>query len=104
MANIGDRIYFKYYDDTIGSAVILGMEDRKYDHPDGEFNFKMYKVGSHSKIEDYNCLPEDDPRVQEYIKKNKKNFEFEDKFREFMKDYDIKSDIVSDCIRKYLSE
>jgi hypothetical protein len=69
----GDRIFYEYYDGTIGTAIVLDTEDRVYESIDDKpIKFKMLKTGPYTSIEDYSCLPMSDPRVKELIKKYKK--------------------------------
>lgn len=77
---VGDRIFFEYCDGTIGTAIIQDMEEKTYTERKGRgiesevktFNYKrFYTDKQHSFIEDYECLPEDDPRVVEFCKGKK---------------------------------
>jgi len=101
---VGDRIFFEYWDDkSIGEAVVRDIEHRSYDTDDGgtiEFNF--LHTGSHTAIEDYNCIPEDDPRVVEYKKTHDDPRNFEEKFMSFMKENNF--DIHNGVIQNYLYE
>lgn len=67
--NIGDRIYFEYYDGTIGAETIKEIIPKSSTNSIGkEFHYNIYRLSKYSAIEDYNCLSEDNPKVKEYIK------------------------------------
>ena len=70
---VGDRIFFEYYDGTVGTATVLEIipdtytdENNKLIHYDKLVTYK----GEHFKeqIEDYETLPLSDPRVKELQK------------------------------------
>lgn len=73
---VGDRIFYEDYKGDIASAIILGIEDREmdsdmYGRPAKKgtmVKYRLYKTGACAFIEDYNCLPENDPRVKELKK------------------------------------
>lgn len=88
---IGDRIFFEYYDGTIGTAIVLEKKPESYIDDKGRtINYDMlitWKSGSGnccSGTEDYNTLPLSDPRVKELQKQLKKQDEFADEIREFV--------------------
>ena len=103
---VGDRIFFEYYDNSIGEAIVQSIEPRSYKrYDDGkrtyvDINFNMLHLGSHTIIEDYNCLSERDPRVIEYKKTHTDSRKFVKLFEKFMKDN--KFDIHSQAIQDYL--
>ena len=101
---VGDRIFFEYVSDgTIGEAIVKDIEPRSYKNRNGEIiNYNMLRTSKYSMIEDYNCLPEDDPRVIEYKKTHVDSREFINKFNEFLKEN--KFDITQPHIRNYLYE
>lgn len=86
---IGDRVFFEYYDydenlnlipTGIGTNIIVDIKDESYEDDSTRKNwydkgtivhFKMLYTMGHSMIEDYNCIPEDDPRVIEFCKGRK---------------------------------
>lgn len=74
---VGDRIFFEYYDGTIGTAIIKKIvddeykESQGYGHPDKVVKYKRYYTGKYETIEDYTCLPDNDPRVKEFCKGKK---------------------------------
>lgn len=104
---IGDRIFFEYISDgSIGEAIVMDIEPRSYkQYDDGkntyvDIHFNMLRTGAHEMIEDYSCVPEDDPRVIEYKKTHTDPRVFIEKFEKFLKDNNF--DISQDPIRNYL--
>lgn len=86
---VGDRIFFEYYDGTIGTAIVLEVKPDSYIDDSGKtFNFNMLVTerGTNwsSEIEDYATLPLSDPRVKALKKELKKQDEFADEIREFV--------------------
>lgn len=86
---VGDRIFFEYYDGTVGTATVLEIipdtytdENNKLIHYDKLVTYK----GEHFKeqIEDYETLPLSDPRVKALMKELKKQDECADIIREFV--------------------
>lgn len=70
---VGDRIFFKYYDGAVGTAIVLEIEPKSYVDDNGRtINYDMlitWKSGNCSSgTEDYNTLPLSDPRVKELQK------------------------------------
>lgn len=68
---VGDRIFFEYYDGTIGTDIVLEIKPESYVDDNGRtINYDMlitWKSGSGnccSGTEDYNTLPYSDPRVK----------------------------------------
>lgn len=112
---VGDRIFFEYAypgaNGEIGEAIVQKIEPRSYkQYDDGQntyvdINFNMLRTGKHSMIEDYNCLPEDDPRVIEYKKTHEDPREFINKFEAFMKEnkFDIKQRPIQDYLYDLLN-
>lgn len=83
---IGDRIFYEIYGTEvedhhlkvtgIGSAIVRGLRPSSYIDDDGKIvKYFMLKTGPMTVIEDYNCLPYDDPRVQKEMEKWKKHDE-----------------------------
>lgn len=82
---IGDRVFFEYYgfDENknlvptgIGTSIIVDIKDDFYEDLSTRKDFrdkgtivhyKMLFTTGDSMIEDYNCIPEDDPRVVEFV-------------------------------------
>lgn len=65
---VGDTVYFEYYDGSIGSGTIKEIKPESYLDDNGNtVHYNEYGFGD-TVIEDYNCISENDPRVQEYIK------------------------------------
>ena len=91
---VGDRIFYEYYDGTIGTAIIKRIEPVVDTHMDkygnrlkeGKvFKYKEYYTGVNTVIADYNCLPDNDPRVKEYCKGKKFiTSGFADELRKFL--------------------
>jgi len=70
---VGDRIFFEYYDGTVGTATVLEIKPKSYVDDSGKtVNYNMlitWKSGNCSSgIEDYGTLPLSDPRVKELQK------------------------------------
>ena len=86
---VGDRIFFEYLDSNeIGSATIKDIEDRSYIDDFGkERHYKLYSTSPYEAIEDYNCLPEDDPRVVAYKGKELISPSFEADLREWLEEH-----------------
>ena len=68
---VGDRIYYEYLDETIGSAIVTEIEPRTYWGNGKIHNFNMLSLGPYTAIEDYNTLSSSNPKVKTYIKKMK---------------------------------
>ena len=86
---VGDRIFFEYYDGTVGTAIVLEIEPKSYVDDNGKtVNYDMlitWKSGNCSSgTEDYNTLPYSDHRVKELMKELKKQDELADIIREFV--------------------
>ena len=70
---VGERIFFEYYDGTVGTAIVLEIKPKSYVDDNGRtINYDMlitWKSGNCSSgTEDYNTLPLNDPRVKELQK------------------------------------
>lgn len=71
---VGDRVFYEDYKGDIASAIILGIEEREMDSDiygrpakkGSKVKYRLYMTGKCTAIEDYNCLPENDPRVRKY--------------------------------------
>lgn len=88
---VGDRIFYEYFDGTIGTAIIKKIEyaeykeSQGYGEPDKVVKYKKYYTGVNMSIENYNCLSDNDPRVKEYCKGKKLiTADFADKLRKFL--------------------
>ena len=69
---IGDRIYFDYFDGSIGSAVVTGIRPETTTNIYGkEFSFNRLYTGPHTCIEDYNTIAPSNPKVKAHIKEMK---------------------------------
>lgn len=68
---VGDRIYYEYLDETIGSAIVTEIEPRTYWGNGKIHNFNMLSLGGYTAIEDYNTLAPSNPKVKAYIKERK---------------------------------
>ena len=70
---VGDRIYYEYYDGTIGTSIVTKIEPRTtYLVLNGKkFDYNMLFTGPHSAIEDYNTLSPSNRKVKAYIKEVK---------------------------------
>lgn len=71
---VGDRVFYEYYDGTIGTDIVLEVKPDSYIDDNGNtINYDMlilWKSGNCSSgTEDYNTLPLSDPRVKELQKK-----------------------------------
>lgn len=68
---VGDRIYYEYYDGTIGTSIVTKIEPRTYLVNGKRFDYNMLFIGPHSVIEDYNTLAPSNSKVKTYIKEVK---------------------------------
>ena len=75
MNKIGDRVFWLYLDDTVGSGTIIDIADDSYIDDEGSIvDYQKYEIANDDPdlgsgvIEDYNCLDESDERVIEYLK------------------------------------
>ena len=69
---VGDRIYYEYYDGTIGTSIVTKIEPRTTYWDNGKrFDYNMLFTGPHSAIEDYNTLSPSNRKVKAYIKEVK---------------------------------
>jgi hypothetical protein len=65
----GDRIFYKCFDGTIETDIVLEVKDSSYRDDNGKVvPFKWLVVDEHSGIEDYNCLSYNSPEVKELRK------------------------------------
>lgn len=91
---VGDRIFYEMCNGTIGTAIIKRIEpviDTRFDKygnrlKDGKvFKYKEYYTGVNTVIEDYCCLPDNDPRVKDFCKGKKFiTADFVDELRQFL--------------------
>ena len=68
---VGDRIYYEYYDGTIGTSIVTKIEPRSYWDNGKRFDYNMLFTGPYSAIEDYNTLSPSNHKVKAYIKEVK---------------------------------
>ena len=69
---VGDRIYYEYYDGTIGTSIVTKIEPRTYLDINGKkYDYNMLFTGPYSAIEDYNTLSPSNRKVKTYIKEMK---------------------------------
>ena len=72
----GDRIFYKRYDGTIGTDIVLRVEEKVYKNEKGyDVHYQWIDVDECSGIENYNCLPYNNPKVR----KLKKQYDVFDK-------------------------
>ena len=65
----GDRIFYKGYDRTINTDIVLSVEERTYKDEKGyDVHYQWLDVDEYSGIENYNCLPYNSPEVKELRK------------------------------------
>lgn len=85
---VGDKVYIEYYDGSIASRIIRKIKpDSAMDYFGNKFYYNAYYFDEHRMCEDYNCLSEDDPRVQNYIKEQELKLESQlNSLYEFVKD------------------
>lgn len=86
---VGDRIFFEYYDGSIGSKIVQDIKPKSYVDDNGRtINYDMlitWKSGNCSSgTEDYNTLPLSEPRVKALMKQFKKQDEITKQIREFV--------------------
>ena len=69
---VGDRIYYEYYDGTIGTSIVTKIEPRTTYWDNGKkYDYNMLFTGPYSAIEDYNTLAPSNRKVRAYIKEVK---------------------------------
>ena len=68
---VGDRIYYEYYDETIGTSIVTRIEPQTYLGNGKEYDYNMLYTGPCTAIEDYNTLAPSNPKVKAYIKEMK---------------------------------
>lgn len=68
---VGDRIYYKCFDNTIETAIVTKIEPRNYWNNGKRYDFNMLSTGPYTAIEDYNTLSPSNPKVKTYIKEIK---------------------------------
>ena len=71
---VGDRIYYEYYDGTIGTigtSIVTKIEPRTYWDNGKKYDYNMLFTGPYSAIEDYNTLAPSNKKVRAYIKEVK---------------------------------
>ena len=69
---VGDRIYYEYYDETIGTSIVTKIEPRTTYLDNGKkFDYNMLFTGPYTCIEDYNTLSPSNRKVKAYIKEVK---------------------------------
>ena len=68
---VGDRIYYEYYDGTIGTSIVTRIEPQTYLGNGKEYDYNMLYTGPCTAIEDYNTLAPSNPKVKAYIKERK---------------------------------
>lgn len=102
---IGDRIFYELYDGSIGTDIIIDIEDKSYITDRGkEIPYQQLIVWRDGKassgIEDYNCLSPSNPKckslAQQFAKFDKKRNEVINSIVEIMSPWDkrIQKDIV----------
>ncbi len=61
----GDRIFYKCYDGTIGTDIVICAEERVYKDEKGyDVHYQWLDTDEYSGIENYNCLPDNSPEVK----------------------------------------
>ena len=68
---VGDRIYYEYFDGTMGTSIVTKIEPRTYWDNGKRFDYNMLFTGPHTCIEDYNTLAPSNPKVKAFIKEMK---------------------------------
>lgn len=86
---VGERIFFEYYDGTVGTKTVLEIKPESYVDDNGKtVNYDMLitreRGNASSGIEDYNTLPYSDPRVKALMEKLKNQDEIADLVRDFV--------------------
>ena len=65
----GDRIFYKCYDGTISTGIVLRVEESSYKNEKGyDVHYQWLDIDEYSGIENYNCLPDNSPEVKELRK------------------------------------
>jgi hypothetical protein len=86
---VGDRIFFEYYDGSIGSKIVQDIKPESYVDDNGRtINYDMlitWESGNCSSgTEDYNTLPLSDPRVKALMKQFKEQDKIAKQIRELV--------------------
>ena len=77
----GDRVFYKCYDGSIKSSIVLGVEDEECLSEKGNrVKYQWLKTDEYSGIENFNCLPDNSPELKEI----KKKYAYYDKMRASM--------------------
>jgi hypothetical protein len=65
----GDRIFYECYDKSIRTDIVLSVEEKEYLSEQGyPVKYQWLNIDEYSGIENYICLPQNDPRVKELVK------------------------------------
>lgn len=65
----GDRIFYKCYDGTISTDIVLSVEEKVYKDKKGyDVHYQWLDIDEYSGIENYNCLPDNSLEVKELKK------------------------------------
>lgn len=65
----GDRIFYKCYDGTIGTDIVLSVKEMVYKSEKGyDVHYQWLDIDEYSGIESYNCLPDNSSEVKELRK------------------------------------
>ena len=69
----GDRIFFECFDGSIGSDIVLKVEEREgaIDMTDKVRKYQMLYTDENTCIENYNCLKPSDPKCKDIAKQYK---------------------------------
>ena len=91
MAEIGERIFYEsQVTGEIKSSIVIEIEPCEYVDDDGKIiDFNMYKVGPHEEIEDYNCIPKNNPKVVKYLAEEAGRYYEDDKKKRDILEYII---------------
>lgn len=74
---VGDTIFYKCYDGTIGSAIVRDIQPKEYEDwlTKKKIQYNWLRTSEYSGIEDYNTLAPSNPKVRAYMKAKKVEME-----------------------------
>ena len=67
---VGDRIFYKNFDGTIGTDIVIKVEEQEREDEKGRpYKFQWLEVDEYSGIENYNCLSPRNPQCAAIARK-----------------------------------
>ena len=101
---IGERVFFYQYDGTITSDVIKEITDDVDTSGTKVRPFKLFTLENGQCVSSYDCVCPQSKVLSNYLKENKKYFDFEFRFLNFIKQnrFNISHQIIQNVLRKYI--